>query len=36
MEGKDTYAVSSSRYLPIQVGSCTGHCMDRILRIDHM
>jgi hypothetical protein len=36
MEGKNIYVVSSSRYLPTQVGSCTGHYMDRILRIDHM
>ena len=36
LESKIIYAVSSSRYLPTQVGSCTGHYMDRILRIDHM
>jgi hypothetical protein len=35
MEDNDIYAVSSSQYLPTQVGSCIGHYMDRILRIDH-
>ena len=34
MKDWDIYAVSSSQYLPIQVGSCIGHYMDRILRID--